>query len=94
MLSANKLYKESGTTLSFKDWLEREKSKGKFIPNVEAIEEFHNADGSTDAETSTEPVKTAAEVESKQMITQVVRVTLILTLAYFIYRTINKNDFK
>jgi phage anti-repressor protein len=31
--SANQLWKESNTTLSFKDWLEREKNKGKFIPN-------------------------------------------------------------
>lgn len=31
--SANQLWKESHTTLSFKDWLEREKEKGIFIPN-------------------------------------------------------------
>lgn len=31
--SANQLWKESNTTLSFKDWLDREKNKGKFIPN-------------------------------------------------------------
>lgn len=30
---ANQLWKESNTTLSFKDWLEREKDKGIFIPN-------------------------------------------------------------
>jgi hypothetical protein len=31
--SANQLWKESNTSLSFKDWLDREKEKGKFIPN-------------------------------------------------------------
>lgn len=31
--SANQLWKESGTSLPFADWLEREKNKGKFIPN-------------------------------------------------------------
>ena len=31
--SANQLWKESNTSLSFKDWIEREKSKGVFIPN-------------------------------------------------------------
>lgn len=31
--SANQLWKESNTTLSFKDWLDREKEKGQFIPN-------------------------------------------------------------
>lgn len=31
--SANQLWKESNTSLSFKDWLDREKQKGNFIPN-------------------------------------------------------------
>jgi hypothetical protein len=32
-VSANQIWKESGTTLSFAQWLEREKAKGAFIPN-------------------------------------------------------------
>jgi len=32
--SANKLWKESGTSLSFKDWIQREKDKGVIIPNT------------------------------------------------------------
>lgn len=39
--SANQLWKESNTTLSFKDWLDREKEKGQFIPN----KKFSNMDG-------------------------------------------------
>jgi hypothetical protein len=39
--SANQLWKESNSTLSFKDWLEREKNKGIFIPN----RKFLNANG-------------------------------------------------
>lgn len=39
--SANQLWKESKTTLSFKDWLDREKEKGKFIPN----KKFKGIDG-------------------------------------------------
>lgn len=35
--SANQLWKESNTTLTFKDWLEREKEKGQFIPNKKFI---------------------------------------------------------
>lgn len=31
--SANQIWKESGTTLKFSDWIEREKAKGSFIPN-------------------------------------------------------------
>lgn len=30
---ANQIWKESGTTLGFTEWLEREKAKGSFIPN-------------------------------------------------------------
>lgn len=31
--TANQLYKESGTSLPFKEWIEREKDKGIFIKN-------------------------------------------------------------
>jgi hypothetical protein len=39
--SANQLWKESNTTLTFKNWLDREKEKGKFIPN----KKFKGVDG-------------------------------------------------
>jgi hypothetical protein len=39
--SANQLWRESNTTLNFKTWLEREKEKGKFIPN----KKFKGIDG-------------------------------------------------
>jgi len=45
MVSANKVYRESGSSLPFKDWLEREKNKGSFIPNAQALKEFENFDG-------------------------------------------------
>jgi len=35
--SANQLWKESNTSLSFKDWIEREKEKGIFILNKKFI---------------------------------------------------------
>lgn len=31
--SANQLYRESKSSLPFKEWIEREKNKGKFIKN-------------------------------------------------------------
>jgi len=52
MISANKIYKESGSSLPFKDWLEREKNKGKFIPNAQALKEFQNFDGEEKTETN------------------------------------------
>lgn len=32
MKNANQMYKQSGSTLSFKEWIEREKAKGVVIP--------------------------------------------------------------
>lgn len=63
MLSANQLYRESGSTLPFREWIEREKSKGVFIPNVKAQEEFNNADGGDEVE-ETQQVKNKLEVGS------------------------------
>jgi uncharacterized protein Veg len=35
--SANQLWKESGTSLSFANWIEREKIKGQFVPNKQIV---------------------------------------------------------
>lgn len=44
--SANQLWKESNTSLSFKDWLDREKQKGNFIPNKK-FKGIHGFDSSS-----------------------------------------------
>lgn len=44
MKSANKLWKESGTTLSFKEWIEREKKK--FNSNEVSANALLGVDGS------------------------------------------------
>ena len=41
--SANQIWKESGSTLSFKNWLQREKDKGRFLPNKQ-LTEFNSID--------------------------------------------------
>jgi hypothetical protein len=89
MLSANKLYKQSGSTLPFKDWLEREKAKGKFIPNVEAMEEFYNADGTEQPPAETTEIK-KADVDKAQMTSKILRVGLIVLLGYVIYKNYKK----
>ena len=63
MISANKIYQESGSTLPFKEWIAREKAKGNFIPNAVAMESFQNADGTqadTDCGCDKEESKTPA----------------------------------
>lgn len=42
--SANQLWRESGSTLSFKTWLQREKDKGRFLPNKQLME-FNSIEG-------------------------------------------------
>jgi len=43
MMTANQLYKTSGSDLAFKEWLKREQLKGNL--NVEEKKEFLNAGG-------------------------------------------------
>ena len=45
--SPNKLWRESGTSLSFADWIQREKDKNNFLINKK-FENFANVDGETD----------------------------------------------
>ena len=42
--SANQLWRESGSTLSFKNWVQREKDKGRFLPNKQLLE-FNSVEG-------------------------------------------------
>lgn len=89
MLSANAMYKQSGSTLSFKDWLEREKSKGKFIPNIQAQMEFENADG---GQTAQEDIKGAGNLEIGSIIGKNLLITLVIVAGgLLVYRYYKKN---
>lgn len=54
--SPNKIWRESGTSLSFADWIQREKDKGAFLTNKK-FEKFANVNGDIDDETWIEKVK-------------------------------------
>jgi hypothetical protein len=77
--SANQLYRESGTTLPFKEWIEREKSKGIHIPNVEANNEMLSLLGD---ETKT------MDKDNKKMIGNIMFTIGIISLAYITYRLV------
>ena len=49
--SANQIWKESGSTLSFKNWLQREKDKGRFLPNKQLME-LNSVDGEDEISSS------------------------------------------
>jgi hypothetical protein len=81
--SANQLYRESGSTLPFKQWIEREKEKGIFIPNIEAQNEMMNVIGSG-SEGSDKP---------NHLVRNIAVLAIIGVLGYFVYRTIkNKTN--
>lgn len=48
--SPNKLWRESGTTLSFADWIQREKDKSNFLANKK-FENFSNMQGTPNYDT-------------------------------------------
>lgn len=54
--SANQLWRESGSTLSFKHWLQREKDKGRFLPNKQ-LNEFNSVDGDSSLTSSQELIQ-------------------------------------
>lgn len=83
MKSANQLYKESGTTLSFRDWIEREKSKGIHIPNVEANNEMLNLLGN---EKNEEPKS------NNKLVRNVLFVVGAVALAYVGYRYVKSKN--
>lgn len=90
MLSANAMYKQSGSTLSFKDWLEREKSKGKFIPNIQAQMEFENADGAE--QTAQQDLKDAGQLQVGSIIGKNLLISLaIVAGGILIYKYYKKN---
>ena len=70
--SANQLYKESKSTLSFKDWIEREKAKGVQIPNIEANAAMMNAIGAEQTTKEKEPDKTKILIRNLAFVAVVV----------------------
>lgn len=84
MGSANKVYRESGSSLPFKDWLEREKNKGNFIPNAQALKEFENFDGE---ETPTEEKK---DLVSDSTTKNIVIVAVVGIVLFGIYKFTKK----
>ena len=60
--SPNKLWRESGSSLSFADWIQREKDKGAFLTNKK-FENFANVDGEIDDATWIEQVKAQNRID-------------------------------
>lgn len=61
--SANQIWKESGSTLSFKNWLQREKDKGRFLPNKQLME-FNSQDNEKTLSSSQKLIQEALKNKS------------------------------
>jgi hypothetical protein len=59
--SPNKLWRESGTSLSFAEWIQREKDKGAFLLNKK-FENFSNIQGVADDNSWLEQVKSESRI--------------------------------
>ena len=60
--SANRLWRESGTTLSFADWIQREKDKSNFLMNKK-FENFSNMQGKPNYDTWIKDSITQAKID-------------------------------
>ena len=64
--SANQIWKESGSTLSFKNWLQREKDKGRFLPNKQLME-FNSIEGEDNISSSRKLIQETLNNKSKSI---------------------------
>ena len=80
--SANQLYKESGSTLSFKQWIEREKTKGVQIPNVQANAEMMSLLGEDEEKES----QTKQPMQNKVLVRNIAIGLTIVVLVGVAYR--------
>jgi hypothetical protein len=97
--SANQLWKESNSTLSFKNWLQREKDKGRFLPNKQLME-FNSFDSEEDLSSSQQLIQETLKsnksnvVPNKVGLSKIVIMTSIALvlggIAYKIYQKQSK----
>ena len=57
--SANQTYKESGSSLSFKEWIEREKAKGIVLPQIGVTDVFEETKAKLESSEDKKPNKKA-----------------------------------
>lgn len=89
---ANQLWRESGTTLSFAEWIQREKDKGRFLPNkmVDSIANSIKSDLGIDVPKETIVKKDTSIVGLSKPIIAVSIFIVIGAIAYTIYKKIKK----
>jgi hypothetical protein len=98
--SANQLWKESGSALSFKSWLQREKDKGRFLPNKQLIE-FNSVEGNEDLSLNQQLIKQALDKNKPKDIVKptafglsksIIYLSVILVLGGVAYKIYQKNS--
>lgn len=82
MMGANQMYRLSGSSLPFKEWLENEKAKGVVIPNKPALDAFLNMDAATPATSQTEQ----GNEKNVRIAKNLFRTAVLLGAAVMIYK--------
>lgn len=97
--SANQIWKESGSNLNFKNWLQREKDKGRFLPNKQLIE-FNSFEGEKDSsarELINEVLDESKDKKAPQKTAfglnkYIITVSILLVLGGVAYKIYQKNN--
>jgi hypothetical protein len=97
--SANQIWKESGSNLNFKTWLQREKDKGRFLPNKQLIE-FNSFEGDKNLSARELINETLNETKIKPEIKKstfglnkyIITVSILLVLGGVAYKIYQKNN--
>jgi hypothetical protein len=86
--SANQRWKESGTTLSFKEWIEREKQKFNYQSDDK---KFVGADGSTDVSTTPSSATVPSSLFGINSTVLILSGVIILgATGYYLYKKLKK----
>jgi len=88
--TANQLYKESGSTVSFTEWLEQEKQKGVFIKNDTLTKIVENALQVKESTDSKPMQKSDTFLGLSKPIIIISALTIVSAIAYKIYSSKRK----
>lgn len=87
MLSANQRYKQSGTSLPFSEWIEREKAKGIVIPQKGVTDVYMKAVQGLEKNDEQNPVSTPPKILGLDKRILIISGVIILSaIAYKYYK--------
>jgi len=86
-LSANQQYKLSGSSLSFTEWIEREKAKGVVIPKEGVTDVFETEMSKVEQEVEVEPKNSKRVLGLNRNMLMLSGLVIVGAIAYKFYAT-------